>query len=68
LRLALKAVMQNDEDFVDVICYSLEDVNIKPHHGNDHTEHKSSAGEAYSRWKTVRSAFWPPKALSESTL
>jgi len=44
--------MQNDGDFVDVICYNLEDVSIKPHHANEHTEHKSSVVEAYWRWKT----------------
>jgi len=47
MRLTLKVVIQNDGDFVDVICYNLEDVSIKPHHGNKDTECKSSVVEAY---------------------
>jgi hypothetical protein len=47
VRLELKVAMQNDGDFVDVICYNLEDVSIKPHHGNEHTEYKLSVTKGY---------------------
>jgi hypothetical protein len=47
VRLAPKVVMQNDGDFVDVICYNLKAVSIKPRQRNEYTERKSSDVEVY---------------------